>query len=324
MPYPEFDRSRLRLQSLQERHHDLTAEVMLQPQQAQLVTDTPQLRAVAEALREAARQRIDGAPATILMLGAHVIRRGVSLLIIDLMERGLISHVAMNGAGPIHEWELALVGATTENVARYLREGQFGLWKETGQLNEIIRAAYREGLGLGEAIGQAIAASGSPWAQLSILAAAFRLKIPATVHVGIGYDILHEHPNCDGAALGATSYRDFLIFAHSVERLEGGVLICAGSAVMGPEVFLKALAMARNVAHQTGRVIQHFTTAVIDLQPLEAVDPAAEPARDDPRYYFRPWKTILSRSVSSSGKSYYIHGDHRDTFSSLYRLTVDG
>ena len=127
----------------------------------------------------------------------------------------------------------------------------------------------RDGLGLGEALGRAILDGDFPHKDVSVLAAAARLGVPVTVHVGIGYDILHEHPNCDGAALGQTSYRDFLIFAETVERLEGGVLLNFGSAVMGPEVYLKALAMARNVAHQEGRRIRHFTTAVFDLVPLD-------------------------------------------------------
>ena len=164
------------------------------------------------------------------------------------MERGLIDHLAMNGAGPIHDWEFALIGATTESVARYIQSGEFGLWRETGRMNDVIREASRLGLGLGEGLGRMILEEKFPHADISILAAGVRLGIPVTVHAGIGYDILHEHPNCDGAALGETSYRDFLAFAQSVTRLEGGVLLNFGSAVMGPEVYLKALAMAQRRA----------------------------------------------------------------------------
>src|SRR4029077_13615428 len=127
----------------------------------------------------------------------------------------------------------------------------------------------KQGLGLGEALGQAILEGSFPHKDLSLFAAGVRLKIPVTVHVGIGYDIIHEHPNCDGAALGQTSYQDFLIFTQSVTRLEGGVLLSLGSAVMGPEVYLKALAMARNVAHQDGKEIRHFTTGVFDLLEID-------------------------------------------------------
>ena len=154
------------------------------------------------------------------MMGAHVLRAGVNRHIIDLMSRGLINHVAMNGAGAIHDYELARIGATTESVARYIRSGEFGLWRETGELNDLIREAADGECGLGEWVGRAYrSTSDYPYRDLSVLAAAWRLDVPVTVHAGIGYDILHEHPNCDGAALGAASYRDFLIFAATVEQL---------------------------------------------------------------------------------------------------------
>jgi hypothetical protein len=260
--------------------------------------------------------------ARLLVMGAHVLRAGVARHLIDLMERGFITHLAMNGAGPIHDWELALIGATTESVAQYIQTGEFGLWKETGRMNDVIRSGASEGLGLGEALGRAILEGDFPHRDLSVLAAGQRLRIPVTVHVGIGYDILHEHPNCDGAALGRLSYQDFLIFAQSVTRLEGGVLLNFGSAVMGPEVYLKALAMARNVAHQEGRSIRDFTTAVFDLIPLEA-DTRHEAPRTDPRYYYRPWKTILVRTVADGGQSFYVQGDHRVTVPCLRKAALE-
>src|SRR5947199_2245057 len=237
------------------------------------------------------------------------------------MERGLLTHLAMNGAGPIHDWEFALIGASTESVARYIQTGEFGLWTETGRMNDAIRAAAAQRIGLGEALGRAILEGAFPHKGVSVLAAAARLGVPATVHVGIGHDILHEHPNCDGAALGAASYRDFLVLAQTVTRLEGGVLLNVGSAVMGPEVYLKALAMARNVAHQEGQEIRHFTTAVFDLVPLEG-DTRRQAPKSDPRYYYRPWKTILVRTVADGGESFYIQGDHRETVPALYHAAV--
>src|SRR5262249_9578873 len=174
---------------------------------------------------------------------------------------------------------------------------------------------------LGEALGRAVEESAFPHKGVSVLAAAYRLRVPLTVHVGIGYDILHEHPNCDGAALGATSYQDFLVFTESVTRLEGRVLLNFGWAVMGPEVSLKALAMARNVAHQEGRVIRHFTTAVFDLVPLDA-ETSREAPRGDPRYYYRPWKTILVRTVADGGESFYLQGDHRVTLPHVYHAAL--
>jgi hypothetical protein len=317
MPYPAFDRTRLRIQPLANRQHDLDLSVLLPLDAALPPFSHPALSLLGQRLVEA-RQH---GRARILLMGAHVVRAGVSRFLIDLMERGLISLVAMNGAGPIHDWELSLIGATTESVARYIRSGEFGLWKETGQMNDVIRAGVDSGCGLGEALGRAIHERGFPHEKISILAAAQRLGVPVTVHVGIGYDILHEHPNCDGAALGAASYRDFLVFTQEVTRLEGGVLLNFGSAVMGPEVYLKALAMARNVAHQEGCVIEHFTTAVFDLLPLEG-DYRQQAPKSDPRYYYRPWKTILVRTVADGGESFYVQGDHRITLPHLYHCAL--
>src|SRR5450432_485077 len=129
-------------------------------------------------------------------MGAHVLRAGVSRYLIDMMERGDLTQIAMNGAGPIHDWEFALIGATTESVARYIQTGEFGLWQETGRMNDVICAAHRDGVGLGEALGKAILDAAFPHKDISVLAAACRLQVPLTVHVGIGYDILHEHQNC--------------------------------------------------------------------------------------------------------------------------------
>jgi len=255
------------------------------------------------------------------MMGAHVLRAGVNRHLIELMEGGFITHLAMNGSGPIHDYELARIGATTESVALYIKTGEFGLWRETGELNDIIKRGAKQRLGLGESIGRAIARSEFRHKNLSLTAAAYLLKIPATVHAGIGYDIIHEHPNCDGAALGATSYRDFLIFARTVQNLEGGVVLCFGSAVMGPEVFLKALAMARNVAHQRKKKIQNFTTAVFDLIPLRK-NWRKQTSKSDYQYYYRPWKTLLVRTVTGGGDSFYFCGDHRATVPALHHLLV--
>jgi hypothetical protein len=317
MPFPAFDRSRLRIQPLNRRHHDLDLSVVLPLDSPRPSFSHPALPILAKRLVEARPKK----RARVLMMGAHVLRAGVAPYIIDLMERGFIDHVAMNGAGPIHDWEFALIGATTESVAHYVQTGEFGLWAETGQINEVITAAPPD-VGLGEALGRAILNGQFPHKAISILAAGVRLEIPVTVHVGIGYDIIHEHPSCDGAAFGRCSYQDFLIFAQTVTRLEGGVLLNFGSAVMGPEVYLKALAMARNVAHQEDRHIRQFTTAVFDFVPLEG-DLRQETPKTDPRYYYRPWKTILVRTVADGGESFYIQGDHRLTIPALYHAILD-
>ena len=317
MSYSLFDRSKLKLRPLSERVHDMTLAEILNLDDEFPPLDNPNLGQVAEHVAQAHR----AGSQVILMMGAHVIKRGLSRFVIDLMERGIITHVGMNGAGPIHDFELALIGATTESVARYIQEGQFGLWEETGGINEAIKQGARDGLGLGEAVGRMIEEERFPHRQVSILAAGHRLRVPVTVHVGIGYDIIHEHPSCDGAALGAASYQDFLILAHSVSRLQGGVLLNMGTAVMGPEVYLKALSMARNVAHQEGRRINQFTTAVFDLLDL-GPDYHREARKSEPHYYFRPYKTILVRTVQDGGESFYICGDHRATLPNLYRRVI--
>ena len=317
MPFPAFDRSRLLIKPLSEREHDLDVSAML-PLDAPLPDFShPALPLLGKQLVEARKC----GSARILLMGAHVLRAGVSRFLIDLMERGLLSHIAMNGAGPIHDWELALIGATTESVARYVSTGEFGLWEETGRMNDAIRDGAQQGLGLGEALGRTILNGRFPHKDISVLAAGVRLGVPITVHVGIGYDIIHEHASCDGAALGQTSYQDFLIFAETVRKLEGGVALNFGSAVMGPEVYLKALAMARNVAHQEGEVIRRFTTAVFDLIPLDG-DTRKQASKSDPRYYYRPWKTILVRTVADGGESFYIQGDHRLTVPHLYHAAL--
>lgn len=313
--FPHFDRDRLIIEPLADRANDLSLTDILPLDAALPPFDAPSIPLIARRI-EGARER--GA-AVLMMMGAHVLRRGNARFLIDLMERGLITHVAMNGAGAIHDYEFALIGATTESVPRYIRTGQFGMWRETGRINEIARQAAASGLGLGEAVGQVIEDERLPHRDISVLAAGVRLNVPVTVHVSIGQDIIHQHPNCDGGALGQASYTDFLVFAQSVCGLEGGVLLNFGSAVMGPEVYLKALSMARNVARQEGRQIADFTTGVFDL-PTLGEDYDAEPPKTDPRYYYRPWKTILVRTVADGGESFYVQGDHRDTFPALWRL----
>jgi hypothetical protein len=318
MPYPQFDRSRLRILPLAERVHDMQLDEVLPLDYPGEPCADPAIPVLADRIA-AARRR--GAPVIILM-GAHVLKVGLARFLIDLMERGVVTHIGMNGAGPIHDYETALIGATTESVARYITEGQFGLWRETGRINDIVAAGHRNGLGYGEALGRAIAEGDFPHRDVSVLAAGWRLNVPVTVHIGVGQDIIHEHPNCDGAALGAASYADFLIFAEAVTKLEGGVFLNYGTAVMGPEVYLKALAMARNVAHQEGLKINRFTTAVFDLVEL-GDDLSREAPKSSPRYYYRPFKTILVRTVQDGGESYYVQASHRASLPALHREILE-
>lgn len=348
--YPLFDRGRIELKRLSQRGCELRAEDVLPLAAPSPGYEHPGFGDLVESVVAARRA---GRP-VVAMIGGHPIKLGLSRFLIDLMERRLITHLATNGAGVIHDYELALGAGTSESVPRWIKVGQFGLWSETGGLNDLVSESARRGEGLGEGVGRAILENPArfPHADLSLVAAGYRLGIPVTSHVGIGSDIIHAHANCDGAALGATSYTDFLIFAqsildftHEAEPATGGsaisdrhspiknrnskiknpsgVFLNIGSAVTGPEVYLKALSMARNVARQEGREIRRFTTAVFDLAPLPAQPQDGEPAKDDPFYYFRPWKTILVRTVADGGRSFYFPGDHRQTIPALWRKTTE-
>jgi hypothetical protein len=309
--YPLFDRSQLRLHPLHERCHDLAATVVMPL--SPVPCEEEKLLRVGALLCTARQEKAAG----ILMMGAHVLRKGCQQYIIDLMQKGFVTCLAVNGACAIHDYELALAGGTTESVARYIRDGRFGLWEETGDLNNIVRDGARNGLGAGEAIGKAIAESSFPFKETSVFAAAWEAGVPVTVHVGIGYDIVAEHPGYDGAAWGQASYTDFLIFAREVSRLEGGVVMNFGSAVMAPEIFLKALAMVRNVCAQNGMAVAKFATLVCDLHTLPE-DTHTESPKDAAAYYYRPWKTMLVRTVADGGSGFYVRGDHADTIPQLW------
>lgn len=316
--YELFDRALISLKDLSERGHDLRAEDCLQLDSPFEPYDHPEY---AELIDQIVAARRHDRP-VILMMGGHPVKLGLSRYLVDLIERGMITHLAANGAVLIHDFELAWGGGTSENVPKWIQQGQFGLWRQTGRLNDIISDAARRGEGLGEAVGRVIEQEGFKHRKLSLAAAGWRMGVPVTAHVGVGSDIIHAHANCDGAALGAASYTDFLIFARSVQSLEGGVFLNVGSAVAGPEVYLKALSMARNVARQRGEEIRHFTTAVFDLVELPDDYRTGAPAKSHPQYYYRPWKTILVRTVADGGRSYYFSGDHRRTLPTLWKEIV--
>lgn len=310
-----FDRNSLKIKALSERESNLDISSIAD-------LDAARAAKAHKGIRETALRIVrakEGGSSVILMIGAHVIRSGVQKYLIDLMARGYISCIAVNGACMIHDFEFALIGATTESVARYIKDGQFGLWKETARLNEIINKAFKEepGIGMGEAVGRYIEKSDLKYKSISLFAAASRLNIPITVHVSIGSDIIHEHPNCSGAATGALSYNDFLKFASVIQNLENGVIMNFGSAVMAPEVFLKALSMARNRAHQEGKEIRRFSALVSDLKKLPK-DIRKEPSRNNPAYYYRPWKNMLVRAVADGGEGFYVKGTHSETIPALW------
>ena len=245
----------------------------------------------AQNLKEIARRiaRAHRSDKTIVLgMGAHPIKVGLSPLIIDFMERGIISAVAMNGAGVIHDFEIAFIGETSEDVAASIKDGSFGMAEETASfLNRAITRGYERGQGLGAAVGEAILKARLPHQRLSLLATGARLGIPVTVHVGIGTDIIHMHPNADGKALGEGSLKDFHTLASVVATLRDGVFLNLGSAVILPEVFLKALNLARNLGHP----VRNLTTVNLDFLP-----------------HYRPLTNVVTRPTLDSGKGYHLTG----------------
>jgi len=245
----------------------------------------------AQSLKEIARRisRAHRNRKTVLVgMGAHPIKVGLSPLIIDFMEQGIISAVAMNGAGIIHDFEIAYMGETSEDVAASLKDGSFGMAAETANfLNRAITRGYEHEQGIGPAIGEAILKARLPHRRLSILATGARLGIPVTVHVGIGTDIIHMHPSADGKALGEGSLKDFRTLASVVATLQDGVFLNFGSAVILPEVFLKALSLARNLGHP----VRNLTTVNLDFFP-----------------HYRPLTNVVARPTLESGKGYHLTG----------------
>lgn len=245
------------------------------------------LRELVTRMREARTRK----RALVWGLGAHVIKVGLSPVLIDLLKGGYLSALALNGAGIIHDFELAMVGQTSEEVADGLGEGKFGMAEETGSLlNEAIRAGVAGGVGLGEAVGALLDGENPPYKEMSLLWNAYRLAIPVTVHVAVGTDIIHMHPQASGDAIGRTSLHDFKLFAAVVRGLnDGGVYLNVGSAVMLPEVFLKAVSVVRNLGHP----LTDFSTANFDFI----------------RHY-RPRVNVVERPVTGTGKGFEFVGHH--------------
>lgn len=241
----------------------------------------------------------------LMMFGAHFIKTGLSPVLLQLMREGWVTALAANGASAIHDFELAYAGNTSEDVAKNLADGSFGMARETGRfLNDAAKAAAAAGRGFGETFGQAVAESDFPNRELSLFAQAWRLGLPATVHAAIGTDIIYQHPGCDGAAWGAASYRDFRILAGVLTKLgNGGVVLHVGSAVILPEVFLKALTVARNLGYK----VQDFTTANFDMYRM-----------------YRPTVNVVERPVLKGGKGYSFIGHHELLLPLLAQALVEG
>lgn len=309
-PVPPLDFSNLNTYSLHERHSKVTVADFAQPAKPgmtvrELISNLPKQLAGKDfpELIERIAAAVTQKRPVLVGMGAHVIKVGLNPILIDLMERGIISALALNGAGIIHDAEIAMVGRTSEEVANVLGAGAFGAARETGEvLNQAINQGAKEGIGLGEAVGNALLRQGFPFNGQSLLAQARRLGIPVTVHVAMGTDIIHIHPAADGAAIGQCSHHDFRVFCRLVSELEGGVYLNLGSAVLLPEVFLKALTVVRNLGH----VAQRFTTANFDF--IRA---------------YRPATNVVHRPTLEGGKGFNFTGHHELMIPLLAAAIVD-
>ena len=311
LPYEEFDLSGVKTYPLRSRASKVTLAQFATPYEKGtgvdgLLKTLPALLAASDfkAVVQALLTARQGGRAIIWGLGAHVLKTGLSPVIVDLMERGFVSAIATNGAGIIHDFEIALSGATSEDVDATLGPGTFGMAEETGtQLNQAIIDGVAAGLGLGQSVGRFLSDRRAPFAQISIAASAHRLGIPLTAHVAIGTDIIHMHPSASGAAIGEASLRDFKYFTSAVARLAGGVFLNCGSAVILPEVFLKAVAIARN----DGRSLDGLTTVNLDFL----------------RHY-RALTNVVSRPTAGIGKGYALTGHHEIMLPLLAAALIEG
>ena len=297
MKFEPLDFSKIRTYPVAERANKVNAAAFATPHQAggslrgflDGLPDflaTQDLKKIVTAVVAAVREKRP----VVLMMGAHSIKVGLNPLFVDAMRRGILNAVAFNGAGAIHDFELCYQGETSEDVQRGLDDGSFGMVEETGrQMNAALAAGVARGLGAGRALGEAARAANFPNLSLSILATAAELDIPVTVHIAIGTDIIHQHPTTNGAVLGEATYRDFQTFAAVCAQLEGGVVLNIGSAVIMPEVFLKALTIARNLSHK----VERFTTATFDMT----------------RHY-RPTENVQRRPTKLGGQGFYLVGHH--------------
>ena len=355
--HPQFDRRRLAIQPLSARQSKVAIEtIQIAPDAVPRQLPAQSRDIFAETVARIRTARAAGKP-VMLAFGAHTIKNGLAPVLIRLIETGWVTHLATNGAGIIHDWEFAYHGQSTEDVRRYIAEGQFGIWEETGfNINLALVVGAYEGKGYGESVGALIENEGltiptdaellkqttgaaadlreviaqfklvpgfrkvpHPFKRFSVQAAAYRLGVPFTGHPMFGHDIIYCHPLNHGAAIGRTAERDFLAFAHNVNQLDGGVYLSVGSAVMSPMVFEKSLAMAQNLHRQHGQQITNHFIVVVDLM-VSTWDwqTAGEPPLDNPAYYLRYCKTFSRMG----GQMRYVTADNRDFLLNLVQAVT--
>ncbi len=307
-----LDFSGITLYSASKRHNLVTVDNIMTPG----VTQTPGYTAegfdtLIERIVEARRNGRE----VIVSIGAHVIKCGLSRYLIALARDGRITHLAGNGACSIHDFELAMLGGTSEHVPTAIEDGSFGMWDETlTHMNRAIRLGAEKGQGYGEALAEYAEANPGlfPYRADCVFWNLYRMDIPVTYHIALGTDIIHQSPDCDMADIGRCSGIDFKRYCYSVSRMDEGVFMNFGSAVIGAEVFLKALSIARNLGYPT----YHITTANFDLRDLG--DFRKKIGYEDPDYYYRPRKNIVNRPVSRGGWGSHFVGDHAVTIPALY------
>ena len=296
-----FDPTKIRTYSLKARQSKVRIDALATPHRVggsfkEFISSLPELLAAKQLQDVAAaivHARKDRRP-VMLGMGAHPIKVGLNPVIIDLLERGIVTSLHLNGAGIIHDFELSLIGHTSEDVDREILSGAFGMAEETGSMiNGAICAGAEQGAGIGAAVGALIRDGEFPHREQSLLAAGARLGLPVTVHVAIGTDIIHMHPSFDGRATGEAGQRDFRTFCEIVSTLEGGVYINLGSAVLLPEIFLKAVTLSRNLGHP----LKHFTTVNMDFIQ-----------------HYRPNTNVVRRPTHGGGKGFALTGHHEIMF----------
>ncbi len=334
--YPIFDPTAIETYPLASRPNKVKLEDLIRPGAAATASYHPtpdQQAAIDQVADRVTSARRDGRP-VIVITGAHLVKNGLGPLLIDLVARNMVTLVATNGAGAIHDFELALIGETSEHVPNALPSGQFGMAYEFAYMNEALRVGDELHLGYGESLGRMICdrvfrrqvldrvrREGTPETfehpELSVLAGTYQRGVPLTVHASIGTDVIDQHPNFSAAAKGAASGRDFLIFTqHMATFVDGGVVLNIGSAVTGPEVLLKAVSMVGNV----GRTPKGLITADFDLRPH---DPATMTDESQPGYYYRDQKSVVTRIPQAvGGQGFYVQGDQRVTVPVLYQAIL--
>lgn len=317
MKYNQLSLSNIKTYTLKKRVNLVTIDTLMNPDNEKIINIKDNDFSILVDKIISARK--NGAP-VILSMGAHVIKNGLSKYLIEMMKKGIITHISSNGAGSIHDFELALIGGTSENVPTAIEDGSFGMWEETGKLmNEAINKGANLGMGYGQSLATFIEQNPEmfPYKEDCVLYQAYKNNIMATYHIALGTDIIHQHPTCKFGAIGITSGVDFKRICYSVSKMEKGVFLNFGSAVIGPEVFLKALSISRNLGYK----VYDITTANFDL--IKLGDYKRKLSYDDYEYYYRPRKNIVNRPVSKGGIGYHFSLDHKVSIPNIYNKVLE-